>query len=150
MDSSQFKQRAIRTYKTDKKKTQKFLKQQDQEWTERTRQEFIKQFECEPDFVERNKVVIDGIEMGNCPNSRWTMKGICPHCGEKAWSSDCIETMKDIGQLLIEFVPFEYHFLWECLDKQVRIDATKRRKRLYGLTDSEKDIYKKLTREVRS
>ncbi len=148
MESLQFKERAIRVYKTEKKKTQKIHKQWNREHTERTRQQFIKQFEQEPDFVKRSIVIIDGIEMSYYAYNRWQMKGICPYCREKAWSKDCIKTMKDVGQLLVEFIPYENHFLWECLDKQVRKDAMERRKKLYGLTDHEKDLYKKLTREI--
>ena len=148
MDSRSFKEQAIRAYKSQKRRLDKWHKQCDLEWTKRTRQQFIKQFEREPDFVERNKVVIDGLEMHSSPYDRWVIMGICPHCGEVTQSNDCIETMKDIGQLLIEFISYEYHFLWECLDKWIRLAAIKKRKRLYGLTSSEKDIYQKLTREV--
>lgn len=77
------------------------------EQSKMTRDAFVKFFGCEPDVTDDRYAEKDGLQFWIQPATSsslayFKVKGLCPVCGNSAWSQDCF-SLADLGRMLNNF-----------------------------------------------
>jgi hypothetical protein len=105
--------KALKAHEKAKEISAEKLDKERQKLTDKTRKQFIKIFEVEPDDVSENRVVCDGeviIRDGN----EWRLLGSCDSCGHTV-QSHSFNDLVGLGAMMTKFrMDREHHSFTYC------------------------------------